>query len=70
VSNDSDWGRRPCWREIIGPSPPSSAYDSDRLLRIAAIVNAHFNGDDGELTPGQSAKQALAAIADVLGEPW
>lgn len=43
--------------------------DDDKLLRIAGIVNAFHNGDDGELTPCQAAKMALRAIADVLGDP-
>ena len=52
------------------------AYEHERdtlreqVAKIAAIVNAHFNGDDGELTPGQSRTIALQAIADVLGKPF
>jgi hypothetical protein len=38
----------------------------DKLLAIASIINAHFHGDDGELTPGQSAKIALDAIRETL----
>ena len=44
--------------------------DSDKVLQVAGIVNAHFNGDDGELTRNQSARFALRAIADTLGEPF
>ena len=43
---------------------------NEKLLHISQVINAHYNGDDGELTPGQSAKIALQAIADILGPPW
>lgn len=44
--------------------------DREKVARIAAIVNALHNGDDGELTPGQARHEAIKAICAVLGEPF
>lgn len=37
-----------------------------RLARIAGVVEAHDNGGDGELTPGQSRAIALDSIRTIL----
>lgn len=41
--------------------------DRDTLLKISAIVNGAFNGEESPLSTGQRATKALAAVADALG---